>query len=205
MLADRLWQDNQDLAQACLNHPFIQGLAAGDLDPACFGAYVAQDAFFLRAFVQAYALALVRCPDSPEFLTLIQGVSSELQMHSIHALEFRINLTKVTPNRACRAYTDFLLHTAWHRDLPEILASMTPCMRLYAWLGASLAPGRGLRYQRWIDSYSGPNFRALAARLEALLDRHATDTPSVREHYRYAMECEFDFFTDAMSREGASP
>ena len=42
------------------------------------------------------------------------------------------------PNPACRAYTDFLLRTAWHTSLAETVAAMTPCMRLYAYLGGEL-------------------------------------------------------------------
>lgn len=194
MLAERLWQANRDLAEDCLQHPFVQDLSSGSLDPARFGAYVAQDAFFLRAFSQAYALALARSPSPDDFLDLLRGVVNELHLHALYSAELDVDLNHVTPLPACRAYTDFLLHAAWHRDLPEILAAMTPCMRLYAWLGASLAPGRGLRYQRWIDTYASPDFHALAARLEALLSRHACDTASVRDHYRYAMHCELDFF-----------
>lgn len=188
MLHETLWRANQDVARACLEHPFVHGLAAGTLDQRRFGAYVAQDAFFLRAFIQAYALALARGLDSDDFLDLLQGAVAELRLHA------GVHPEPVLPNAACRAYTDFLLHTAWHRDLGEILAAMTPCMRLYAWLGANLAPGRGGPYQSWIDTYSSPGFHALADRIEALLDRHAWDTPAVRDHYRYAMQCELDFF-----------
>ena len=187
MLHAILWQANQDLTRACLHHPFVQGLAAGALPPCLFDAYVAQDVFFLQAFIQAYALALARSSDIDDFLDLLNGAVAERRLHAAVPLE------PVAPNPACRAYTDFLLHTAWHRGLPEILAAMTPCMRLYAWLGGSLAPGRG-PYQHWIDTYASPDFHGLAARIESLLDRHASDTPPVREHYRCAMQCELDFF-----------
>ncbi len=198
MPAAALWEANLDLVRACLAHPFVQGLAAGTLDPAHFGAYVAQDAFFLRAFLQAYALALARAADPEEFRPLLDGVLDELRLHAAYAAELGLDLRRAAPNPACRAYTDFLLHTAWHRDLAAILAAMTPCMRLYAWLGAQLAPGCGGPYQRWIDTYSDRGFQDLARRIEALLDRHAADTVEVREHYRYAMQCELEFFEDSL-------
>ena len=50
MLHEILWRANRDLAQACFELPFVQGLASGGLAAAAFQRYVAQDAFFLRAF-----------------------------------------------------------------------------------------------------------------------------------------------------------
>jgi thiaminase/transcriptional activator TenA len=194
VLHEDLWDANRDLARACLAHPFVQGLAAGTLDRKRFAGYVAQDACFLRVFVQAYALIVARCPDVDDFLELLNGAANEIGLHRLYSLEYGIRLQQVSPNPACRAYTDFLLHTAWHAELGEILAAMTPCMRLYAWLGGNLAPGAGGPYQRWIDTYSSPDFHGLAARIEILLDRHASDTPAIRDHYRYAMQCELDFF-----------
>jgi thiaminase/transcriptional activator TenA len=46
----------------------------------------------------------------------------------------------VTPIAETRFYVDFLLNTARRGRLGETIAAMTPCMRLYAWLG-SRSPG----------------------------------------------------------------
>ena len=58
MLHDTLWMSNLDLAQACLAHPFVRALGEGTLNADLFRTFIAQDAFFLRAFQKAYALAL---------------------------------------------------------------------------------------------------------------------------------------------------
>ena len=72
---------------------------------------------------------------------------------------------------------------------------MTPCMRLYAWLGQSLArTAVAPAYADWVKTYADPLFEALAVRLEGLLDMHAADTPAVRGNYRRAMELEYGFF-----------
>ena len=31
-LSEILWEENQDIAQSCLNHPFVQGIASGALE-----------------------------------------------------------------------------------------------------------------------------------------------------------------------------
>ena len=38
----------------------------------------------------------------------------------------------------------------------------------------------------------------LADHVDRLLDRFSTDTPAVRQAYRYAMQCEVDFFSAAL-------
>ena len=80
-------------------------------------------------------------------------------------------------------------------ELGETIAGMTPCMRLYAFLGQSLAKKPvAPAYEDWVKTYSDPGFEALAVRLEGLLDQHATNTPAVCANYRRAMELEYNFF-----------
>jgi thiaminase/transcriptional activator TenA len=83
-----LWESNQDLAQACLEHPFVQGIATGTLDRVKFAYYVGQDAFFLEAFARAYSLAAAKAPDWEGFNTfhsLAGGVLQELRLHEGYA------------------------------------------------------------------------------------------------------------------------
>jgi len=203
-LHEALWNENLDLARACRNHPLVRGLGDGTLDLSAFKRYVAQDAFFLRAFARAYALAAARSPALETlraFRELLDGAAQELQLHARYAETLGIDLDRVTPYRATTAYTDFLLATAWHLPLDETVAAMTPCMRLYAFLGRELgeqisaASRESHPYGDWIETYSGAEFQAAAARLEALLDQLATDRPAIRSAYRYAMECELRFFS----------
>src|SRR6266851_2913140 len=160
MLHDILWTANFDLARSCLAHPFVQALGSGTLKAALFRAFIAQDAFFLHAFLKAYALALARSDDVEtltSFYELIKGVLEELKLHRAYAAELGTDLESVIPNPARRAYTDFLLRTAWHTSLGETVAAMTPCIRLYAYLGRELALQCSPHhpYRRWIEAYSG--------------------------------------------------
>lgn len=203
MVHEILWQQNARLAEACLHHPFVRGLADGTLDREAFRRYVAQDAFFLDTFARAYALAAVRSQDRETLVSLcelLNGVLRELQLHAGYAKERKIELARVQPYGAVEAYTDFLLATAWHREPGETIAAMTPCMQLYGYLGTELAKTvvAGNPYQQWITTYSGSDFHALVTRVESLLDSMAEDTPAVRDAYAYAMRCELNFFS-AMS------
>jgi thiaminase/transcriptional activator TenA len=197
-LSATLWAANTDLVGRILAHGFVRGLADGTLPLQSFKGYVAQDAYFLEAFARAYAFCLAHSTareDLYGFAALIQGVIDELKLHKSYAERWQVDLAGVQPVEATRAYVDFLLATARRGDLGETIAAMTPCMRLYAFLGTSLAAGKvAPLYADWVKTYADPGFEALAAELEALLDRHATDTDAVRANYRRAMELELGFF-----------
>ncbi len=156
MLHASLWQQSGDMTQRLREYPFVRGLADGTLDRDVFRRYVAQDAFFLSAFLKAYALAAAKCDDFERagvFHNRMTGVLDELKLHGSYSATLGIDLDDVEPYTATTAYTDFLLRVA------------------------------------------GDDFGLLCARLESLLDEIASNSPAVHDAYRYAMQCELDFFS----------
>jgi thiaminase/transcriptional activator TenA len=201
-IAETLWQENQDLAIGCLENAFVQGIGDGTLPKAKFAYYVGQDAFFLEAFARAYSIAAAKAPDwngFGVFHNLAEGVLQELQLHEGYAAQWGVNLKAVEPGAATRRYTDFLLATAWSQDVGITTAAMLPCMKLYAFLGQKLAQTQAAdhAYTDWIRTYSSDEFEPLADQLAQLANEYTTLTPMVRSTYRYAMQCELDFFEAA--------
>ncbi len=206
-LSQTLWHANLDLAEACLAHPFVQGIGDGTLPREKFAYYVGQDAFFLEAFARAYSIAAAKAPTWETFQVfhqLTDGVLAELNLHGSYAQEWGVDLAQVAPGAATRRYTDFLLSTAWGEAPGATAVAMAPCMRLYTFLGQSLAqnPTSPHPYSPWIETYSSDQFEPLAAQLESLLDAQAADSPSNRAAYRYAMDCELAFFEAAWRVDG---
>src|SRR5215203_1071603 len=199
-LSESLWKENDDVARAALEHRFVRGVGDGTLPLESFQSYVAQDAFFLEGFARAYAFALAHSPDRDgmgDFAGLITGVLEELKLHGGYAKKWSVRLDETVPAEATLAYTDFLLSTAVLKGVGETCAAMTPCMRLYAFLGRSLAEegyDQDSPYGKWVETYSASDFAALAATLERLLDRYAERNPAVRAAYRRAMRLELAFF-----------
>lgn len=197
-LSADLWAANADLAKRILAHGFVRGLRDGSLPVQNFKGYVAQDAYFLEAFARAYAFCLANSRSREDlygFAGLIAGVLQELKLHRSYADRWQVDLTGVAPVEATRAYVDFLLETARRGNLGETIAAMTPCMRLYAYLGRTLASNNAAPlYSEWVKTYADPGFEELAVQLESLLDQHAEDTEAVRANYRRAMELELGFF-----------
>jgi thiaminase/transcriptional activator TenA len=208
-VSQTLWMESADLATAALQHPFVRCLADGTLPREHFTRYVAQDSFFLESFARAYALALAHSPDRAgieAFADQLAGVREELRLHATYAERWGIDLSTVEPTPATLAYTEFLLATAAVGYAGQICAAMTPCMRLYAYLGQSLAETHvSDTYADWISTYADPQFDALAATLERLLDTYAADLQRARTTYRRAMELELEFFESAYPRSAEGP
>ena len=182
--APSAWESSTVIALLESSHDGIMALAAvRDVNP---------------AFARAYAFCLANSTSREDlygFADLIAGVLEELKLHRRYAERWQVDLSCVTPVAATNAYVDFLLETARRGDLGETIAAMTPCMRLYAFLGRSLAARTvAPLYAEWVKTYADPGFEAMAARIESLLDLHAKDCDTVRAAYRRAMELEYGFF-----------
>jgi thiaminase (transcriptional activator TenA) len=202
-LSESLWHRNRVLAQAALEHSFVRGIATGELPRARFAYYVGQDAAFLDAFCRAYALALAKSPDYHgliAFRELLDAADDELRLHQDYAARWEVDLHPA-PDSATSAYTNFLLAVAALEPVGHIAAAMTPCMRLYAYLGQQLAAQTKPEspYREWVVTYSSEQFEALARRLEGLLDRYGGDQDRLAVLYQRAMELELRFF-DAADR-----
>jgi thiaminase (transcriptional activator TenA) len=200
-LAESLWTENRALTEAALNHSFVQGIASGGLPRTTFAYYVGQDAVFLDAFCRAYALALAKSPDREGlsvFKELLDAAAEELDLHRSYADRWGVDLhERAAP--ATAAYANFVLAVAESEPVGHIVATMTPCMRLYAYLGQRLAaqikPDNPFR--EWVQTYSSTQFEASTRRLEGLLDRYGGDRDRLADLYRRAMELELAFFDSA--------
>ena len=200
LITNKLWESNFDLALLSLKSKFVQGLKNGNLPKIIFQEYVAQDYFFLESFSKAYGLAFSKSKDknSKKVLSqLLEGVSEELILHETYAKEWDIDLTNNFIKPATQNYTGFLDEVSKKQSAVEIMFAMTPCMRLYSWIGKSLS-NKVLNnpYKEWIITYSDESFDNLARSLENLIDssKEVYHINQANYLYKMAMELELDFF-----------
>ena len=200
LITQKLWESNYDLALLSLNTKFVRGIKKGDLPKTKFQEYLAQDYFFLESFARAYGLAVSKSRNKKIIKTLsvlLSGVSEELILHETYAKEWDIDLTTNLIGPATKKYTDFLEEVSLNLSLIEIMSAMTPCMRLYSWLGKNLLNMISDNpYTEWILTYSDESFDNLAKSLENLIDEYNDDydIDQVNFLYKRAMELELDFF-----------
>ena len=200
LITQKLWERNYNLASLSLNTKFVQGIKNGDLPKTKFQEYLAQDYFFLESFARAYGLAVSKSRNKKNIKTLsvlLSGVSEELILHETYAKEWDIDLTTNLIGPATKKYTDFLEEVSLNLSLIEIMSAMTPCMRLYSWLGKKLLNMISDNpYKEWILTYSDESFDNLAKSLENLIDEYdeSYDFNQINFLYKKAMELELDFF-----------
>jgi thiaminase/transcriptional activator TenA len=201
-----LWREVQETAQQCLDHPFVQGLADGSLPRERYRTFIAQDAFFLDVFARGYAYCAATTPDRDgleAFRRLLNGAFDELQLHASAAADLDIDLEHVEPLPSTLAYTRFLQDCVQAGASTGVtVASMTPCMRLYAHLGQALTCGPVAEpYRAWVEAYASVEMEELAQTVEALLDRYAEDGERERAQYYRAIQLEYEFFDAAWRAE----
>lgn len=199
-ISNTLWESNFDLALLSLQTNFVQGIKFGKLPIHIFQEYLSQDYFFLESFAKAYGLAVSKSKDKNSIKTLSQllvGVSEELILHETYAKKWDIDLTNNRIKPATQNYTDFLDEVSKKQSAIEIMFAMTPCMRLYSWIGKSLSKKiLNNPYKEWIITYSDQSFDNLAKSLENLIDssKEVYDINQANFLYKRAMELELDFF-----------
>ena len=162
LITQKLWESNYNLASLSLNTKFVQGIKNGNLPKTKFQEYLAQDYFFLESFARAYGLAVSKSRNKKtikNLSVLLSGVSEELILHETYAKEWDIDLTINSIESATKKYTDFLEDVSINLSLIEIMSAMTPCMRLYSWLGKNLLNKISDNpYKEWILTYSDQGF-----------------------------------------------
>ncbi|KAK3124169.1 hypothetical protein QOZ80_8AG0641470 [Eleusine coracana subsp. coracana] len=205
--------------------PFLVSLAAGNLRLDAFRHYIAQDAHFLHAFARAYEMAEDCADDDDERATIAalrKAVLQELNLHASVLQEWGVDPTKeIPPSPATTKYTDFLLATAAGKvdgakgsdkmvtpfEKTKIAAytvgAMTPCMRLYAYLGKELTvflkQDENHPYKKWINTYGSSGFEDNALQIEELLDKLSVSLTGeeleiIGKLYQQAMRLEVEFF-----------
>jgi len=200
LITKKFWEDNYELAKQSLNTKFVQGLKTGSLPKNIFQEYLAQDYFFLETFARAYGLAVSKSKDKysiRKLSQLLMGVSEELMLHETYAKEWDIDLSNNYIKKTTKNYTDFLDDTSKRLSSVEIMFAMTPCMRLYSWIGKSLFKEEfDNQYKEWIITYSDESFENLANSLENLIEtsKESYDIDNAKYLYKRAMQLELEFF-----------
>ncbi|XP_062195678.1 bifunctional TH2 protein, mitochondrial-like isoform X2 [Phragmites australis] len=206
--------------------PFLLSVAAGNLRLDSFRHYIAQDAHFLHAFARAYEMAEECAADDDERATIAalrKAVLQELNLHASVLQEWGVDPTKeIPPSPATTKYTDFLLATAAGKvdgakgsdkmvtpfEKTKIAAytvgAMTPCMKLYAYLGKELTvflkQDENHPYKKWVNTYGSSDFEDNALQIEELLDKLSVSLTGeelevIGKLYQQAMRLEVEFFS----------
>jgi thiaminase/transcriptional activator TenA len=162
-----LWSTIEPVHLAILEHPFITGLASGDLDPEAFVRFLAQDTYYVNEYARSLAALSATAPTMALTRSLLQHASGAVTAEStLHAEVVGMLgapadlLSAVRPSPTAAAYVDFVTARVHTGSFFEGLAAVLPCMWVYAEVGVHLVAQGSPHpaYQRWIENYSGSGY-----------------------------------------------
>jgi len=180
---DELYEATRGIWDAQVQHPFVQGISNGTLDPEVFERWVRQDYLYLVEFSRVFAWAAAR-GDRLESMSwyaaaLHLTLNTEMALHREYAARFGITADELEAEQmwpTTRAYTDFLVRTAADGDLADLVAALLPCAWGYVHIAerlAALERPADQRYADWIEQYASDEFREAAGWLRSEMDRLA--------------------------------
>lgn len=183
--------------QACIAHPFLEGVVESTLKPEQFGYYLYQDAYFLAEEARVLAVAASRAAtlrEVAEFALLIESVNqAEQTRHRAFAAELGVKIddpADAEPAPTALAYVNHLRSLALDGSLGELMAALLPCPWLYRDFGrhyANRSPDNRM-FREWLAAYASDLLDERVEKQIALLNRLAE---RASEAERVRMQCHF--------------
>lgn len=167
---DELIEENNDIWQQYLNHPFVVEMANGTLDIEKYRYYLIQDTLYLKEFGRVYAYALYHSKTLKmmryfyEMLSIVQ--KNEAYSRIVHLKELGEDIEDIEnqlPAKENAYYTDYLLDIAHTGDVVEVLAASLPCMVGYLFIAKHYVKKDPTVlnhhfYGCWFNDYSNENY-----------------------------------------------
>lgn len=206
--ANPIWEAN-------LQHPFVQGIAKGDLSLECFKYYVLQDSYYLSHFARIQAMGAARAEDlytTSRMAAHAQGTNdAELSLHETFIKQLQVSeeeLEAFQPAPTAYHYTSHLYRVAESGSLGEIIAAILPCYWIYQEIGETFkgATPQEPIYQEWIAAYGGEWFSQLVQeqinRLDQLAERASEEEKKkMTQHFLISCQYEYSFWEMAYTLE----
>ncbi|EGK07243.1 thiaminase II [Kroppenstedtia eburnea] len=212
---EELRQSTRKSWEMSLNHPFVLGIASGELPLEKFRYYILQDIYYLQHYGKIHAMAAAQAEDFHVTSMLAEKAKltaeAELTVHQEHAKILHIteeDLANFKPAPTAYAYTSHLYRAALSGNLGETIAAMLPCYWLYADIGRTYRDAKPQQsiYQNWIQTYASDWFQTSTQEQIDLLDRLAEEASDkerekMMEQFIIAKEYELAFWEMAYSNE----
>jgi len=172
------------ILDAICEHPFVEGIARGDLPKEAAIRYVSQDKPYLETYLRVFARAAALAP-SHEDVADFHGRMALLLDGETEAHENLLRYAGVTARDiedrpklpTLHHYESHLLAAAAHGDFAELVAAILPCHHVYVEIGARLEAivqeNPRHPFAAWIRFYAQPDMRDATHRLFAMVDREA--------------------------------
>ncbi|KRW91749.1 TenA family transcriptional regulator [Alicyclobacillus tengchongensis] len=217
-----LYEASRPIFAATLAHPFLQGIAQGELPRDAIVRYVQQDELYLNTYCRVYAKALA-CADTDEHMRDFYDRVGLLLEGEHEAHDNLLQVAAVRPDQrgtsaeklpTLHHYESHLLAVAATSDFGAIIAAILPCHWLYVDLAHNIVnkvqPGPDHPFSTWLSFYASDDMKASLDRLLNMLDRGAAIANEeakafMRTAYMTSCYLEYRFFDMAYRGESWLP
>ena len=138
----QLVQESLPVWEQCLHSEFLERLADGTLDEACFKGYIVEDSLYLREYAKVFAWGMTKAADMQTIRTyysLLSFVNESEDAERLRCLrqfgltDEGIQSLPLRPEN--RAYVDYMIDTARNSEgAAECMMACLPCMLSYSWI-----------------------------------------------------------------------
>lgn len=182
-VSERLIKSAADIWDRYLVHPFVTGIARGDLDQEKFKFYMIQDYLYLLDYAKVFAIGVAKSTDTDtmgEFSEYIYHITNgEMDIHRSY-ME-RLGITKEDVEKTPLSYdnilyTSYMLREAYEGGAAEVVAAILSCAVSYEFIGRHIAKVNPDSvnhpfFGEWVRGYSSDDYIEANVKLTALIDR----------------------------------
>ena len=203
--------DSLPIWRACLDTPFLRGIADGTLDEACFKGYIIDDSLYLREYSKVFAWGMIHSDDMEEIrnyyslLAFVNEAEDSTRRYYLKRYGLRDEQIQHLPLRPeNRAYVDFMLNTAKNASgAAACMMACLPCMLSYGWIfGQMLNQSPAVQdtvYARFVNDYAGERYESICRTWAAFTDKVCAEIPPEQEEpclkiFRTCSEHEYHFW-----------
>ncbi len=216
---NEVWEQNQDITTAILEHPFLKKMQEGTLPRRVFAFYLIQDAFYLGQFARALKVTAAKAPNEDWKKLLLrdasESIEEERRLHERVLEDSGVSQdrqSEMGPAPEAFAYTSFLIATAHSRPFAESIAALLPCYWIYWEVGKELVDKGSPEpnYQKWIDTYASESYGETVKTFMAIANQVAEEADpetleKMKEHFRRACRYEWMFWDSAYAERRWPP
>ncbi len=214
--SEQLRKEAEPIFEACYQHPFIQGVAKGEVEKEQLIHYVKQDFEYLNAMIQTKAFAMAKCKTREEMEMFNASIgfilNSEIHPHRnfCDIAEVRYEDLQGFPLApTAQNYINHMLIVSQTGTLGEAIAVSMPCPWIYLYVGERILkefePDPSHPFYEWISFYGAqeePRMNAFLRKLDILAEQASEkEKQKMKDYFMLSCQFEYAFFDMAYKME----
>ncbi|RYM04969.1 thiaminase II [Sporolactobacillus sp. THM7-7] len=208
--SETLRQEADPIFGAIFNHPFVQGIAKGNVKREALIHYVKQDYSYLNAFIKVYGLAIAKCDKRQDMKLFNEQIAfilnSEIHPHRNFCRVAGVRYEDLQDQPLAPTashYIEHMLAVAYSGSLAEILAAFLPCPWTYWEIGKKLLAESLTEdhpFYDWITFYGEnkeiqPLTERYCRRLDQLTEGvSSAEKEKIKDHFMKSCQLEYAFW-----------